>query len=113
MKTRTAKDRAGGGGQKKPQFRRVNLTIREDQFQLIHSKGLSLSALVRDMLDDRFSSNKIVLNLTDHGKELYDTIVGSMGVPDVDLEPFFLIALDGFLEKKMQQLTDLRNKVKK
>ena len=94
-------------------FRRVTLTIREDQHELIQEKGLSLSAIVRDLIDDRFSSNKIVLNLTDEGKALYDVVIGGFGSHDVDLEPFFLKALDEYIVTRINLLTKLRKKLSK
>ncbi len=93
-------------------FRRVSITIREDQYQLLHSGNYSFSALIRDLLDDRFSSNKIVLNLSDHGKELYEVLVGQFGTHDVDLEQLFLKALDEFIGTKIEQMQKLREKMK-
>lgn len=93
-------------------FRRINLTIREDQYELVRSRGLGFSALIRDLLDDRFSSNKVILNLSEEGKKLYDVIVGSFGAHDVDLEPFFLKALDEFIGQRIETLSKLRGKIK-
>lgn len=94
-------------------YRRVTLTIREDQHELVQKQGLSLSALVRDLIDDRFSSNKIVFNLSDEGKELYETVVAGFGSHDADLEPFFLAALDSFIETRIEALKKVRSRIKK
>ena len=104
---------SGKGSNKKisSQFKRINITIRKDQHDLVKSKALSLSALIRDLIDDRFSSNKVVLSLSSEARSYYDLVVGGMGVNDAELEPFFLEALDKYMKQRLVQLSEYRKKV--
>ncbi|MCB0344349.1 MAG: hypothetical protein KDD66_04500 [Bdellovibrionales bacterium] len=92
-------------------YRRLNITIREDQYQLLADKKLSISALIRDLIDDRFCSNAVTFQLSAEGKDLYDNLVGNFGLHDSDLEDFFLAAINSFLEGKIEQLEELRNRL--
>ena len=96
----------------RPRYRRVNITIREDQYALISAAGYSLSGLIRDLVDDRFASSKIVVNLSSEGKKLYDMLVGNFGLHDADLEPFLIEALDRFLGRKVEDLDAVRNELR-
>jgi hypothetical protein len=93
-------------------FQRINITIRKEQHDLVVGRGLSLSTLIRDLIDDRFSSNKVILNLSPEGKKMYDVIVGSFGVHDSDLEPVFIKALEDFMEKRIELLSKLKDNIK-
>ena len=46
-------------------FKRVNVLVRPDQHQKVMSAGLKMSGLIRDLLDDHFSEEKIVGAYTD------------------------------------------------
>ena len=92
-------------------YRRLNITIREDQYQWMTRGNYSISAFIRDLLDDRFASSKVVLSLSESGKQLYDSIVGKLGAQDIDLEPFFLESLGKFLDKRMEELAALKKQL--
>ncbi len=94
-------------------YKRVNLLIRPDQHELVMDSGLSLSGLVRDLLDDRFSDTTVTLCVGSETRALYDHIVSNFGASDTDLEHFFVEALDKFLESKRGDIDDLRKKLKK
>jgi len=95
-----------------PRYRRINITIREDQYRLLDEHKLSISGLIRDLIDDRFASTKAVINLSKEGKSLYDMLVSNFGLQDSDLEPYFLEALDKYLNKKLIDLEQARKKLK-
>lgn len=89
-------------------FKRVNILIRPDQHQKVLNSGLSLSGLVRDLLEDRFNENTIVLSMSRRTKKLYDIIVSNFGPGDEELEHFFVEALDRFLEARSKEIDHLR-----
>lgn len=93
-------------------YKRINILIRPDQHELITGRGLSLSGLVRDLIDDRFNENKITLSMSDRSRELYDNIVSNFGVGDTELERFFVQALDAFLESRSEDIKELRAELK-
>ena len=92
-------------------YKRVNVLLRPDQYSKVHDSGLSLSGLVRDLIDDRFSESKIVLSVERDTKRFYDTIVSNFGSDDMELEKFLLGALDEFLAQKADQIDKLRTKL--
>jgi hypothetical protein len=94
-------------------FKRVNILITEEQYERVSLSELSLSGLVRDLLDDRFSQTYITLALTPKSREHYDYIVSNFGVSDSELEPFILEALDNFLDSKVKEIEGIREKLKK
>jgi len=94
-------------------YRRVNILITEEQHEKISHLDLTLSGLVRDLLDDRLSESTITLALTPQTKQHYDYIVSHFGVSDREIEPFFAEALDRFLESKVQEIEGLRQKIKR
>lgn len=89
-------------------YRRINILIRPDQHERVTGSGLSLSGLVRDLLDDRFNENIITLSMSKKSKKLYDHIVSNFGAGDEELEHFFVEALDRFLEARSQEIDQLR-----
>ena len=105
------KEKADTQGER-PSFHRVNISLREDQYQLLQSNRYNLSGIIRDLIDDRFSSTKIVFNLSEEGKRLYDFLVANFGIHDGDLEPYFMSAMDEFLEGKAEEMTALRERVR-
>lgn len=92
-------------------FKRINILIRPDQHDSVLKSGLSLSGLVRDLLDDRFNQNKITLSMSKRSKRLYDHIVSNFGVGDEELERFFVEALDRFLVERSKEIDALREKL--
>ncbi|MCB0346401.1 MAG: hypothetical protein KDD66_14875 [Bdellovibrionales bacterium] len=94
-------------------FKRVNLLIRPEQHEMVMDAGLSLSGLVRDLLDDRFSDTTVTLCVSSETRALYDHIVSNFGASDGDLESFFVEALDSFLESKRCDIDELRKELKK
>ncbi len=92
-------------------YKRINILIRPDQHRNVTNSGLSLSGLVRDLLDDRFNENKITLSMSERSKRLYDHIVSNFGVGDEELERFFVEALDRFLVERSKEIDSLRGKL--
>lgn len=92
-------------------YKRVNLLIRPDQHEMVAQEGLSLSGLVRDLLDDRFSDTTVTLSVTPQTRRLYDHIVSNFGASDSDFERFFVEALDRFLESKSSDIDALRRRL--
>jgi uncharacterized protein YutD len=92
-------------------YKRINILIRPDQHDNVQLSGLSLSGLVRDLLDDRFNENKITLSMSETSKRLYDHIVSNFGVGDDELERFFVEALDRFLDERSKEIETLRKKL--
>lgn len=98
---------------KERELKRISLFIGEDQYDSISSKGLNLSWLLRDLIDDYLSAKKIVLEVGDETLELYQKIVGGTGTLDSEFEPFFRDALKEFLKGKIEAMQKLEKIVAK
>ena len=94
-------------------YRRINVLIREDQYEEIQERGLSLSGLIRDMIDDRFSETKVLLSVSKKCKKLYDKVISNFGADDLDLEKYLIEGLDKLLEEKTKEIKDLRTKIRR
>lgn len=92
-------------------YKRVNILIRPDQHKAVSDGGLSLSGLVRDLLDDRFSETKILLSVSKETKELYDHVISNFGAGDLELENYLVDALDKLLVDKTKEIDSLRNEL--
>jgi len=92
---------------KERELRRISLFIGEDQYEQISERGLNLSWLLRDLIDDYFAEKKIVLEVQDATLELYQKIVGGSEGLDEDFEPFFRDALHAYLKSKIEDLQKL------
>ncbi|MBC86865.1 MAG: hypothetical protein CL677_06760 [Bdellovibrionaceae bacterium] len=85
--------------------------IGEEQHEAVMERGLNLSGLVRDLLNDYLSENKIVIAVSDETKQVYDQVVSNSGASDEDLEPYLMEALKGLLEERIQSMEKLRKKL--
>ena len=94
-------------------FKRVNVLVRPEQHQQVMSAGLNMSGLIRGLLDDHFSEEKIVLSVSPRVKEVYRLLISNLGAEDRELEIYFLEALDKFLADKTRQIDDLRKSIKR
>lgn len=93
--------------------RRVNVVIREDQYEELQSRGLNVSGLIRDLLGDYLSSNTIALQVSDETRSLYETIVSNTGASDEDLEVHLRDALAKVLEDRIEQMKALHARLGK
>lgn len=96
----------------KDKFKRINILVKEEQYEKVQESGLNFSGLVRDLLHDRFSHKKIVLSVAPETRALYDTAISNFGATDVDLEQFFVEALDRLLAEKERAISELRKGLK-
>ncbi len=94
-------------------FKRINLLVRPEQHERVMSSGLNMSGLVRGLLDDHFSEEKIVLSVSPRVKGVYQQLISNLGAEDRQLEVYFLEALDKFLADKTSQIDDLRKSIKR
>ena len=93
-------------------YKRINVLIRPEQHEKVVQQGLSLSGLIRDLIDDRFSNTKVVLSVSPETKRLYDHIISNFGAGDTELEHYVIEALDRFLGEREKQISSLRQKLK-
>jgi len=99
--------------QRSEHFKRVNILVRRDQHKRVAAADLNMSGLIRGLIDDHFSDEKIVLSVSPRVKEVYQQLISNLGAEDRELEIYFLEALDKFLADKTRQIDDLRKSIKR
>lgn len=95
----------------KNNYKRINIQIREDQHTKIVDSELSISGLLRDLIDDHFSENRIVLNVDRECRDLYDNIISNFGGNDKEIEKYFMRSLELYLKDKIAKGEALRKKI--
>ena len=95
------------------ELKRISLFIGEDQYDEITKRGLNLSWLLRDLIDDYLSEKKITLDVSDDTLQLYQQITGATASLDKEFEPFFKEALHAFLKSKIESMQKLERLVSK
>jgi hypothetical protein len=88
-------------------LKRISLLIREDQYTELGERGLNLSGLVRDMIDDYLSAHTITIAVSDETRKLYDRIVANAGTSDADIEKVFRESLGVLLRAKIKEMQSL------
>jgi hypothetical protein len=96
-----------------PETRRISLVIREDQYKRLSSEDVNVSGLIRDLIDDHYSSQSITLNVTEETRKLYDKVVSETPQGDVDIEPYLREALKAMLRDKIREMEKLQRTLAK
>ena len=96
---------------KSGKLRRVSILITNEQYEQVHRQGLSLSGLVRDLLNDRFSRQSVTISLSEQTRSLYDSVISNFGAQDHDLEEHLLKALESLLNRKQEEITALKQTI--
>lgn len=93
-------------------LKRISLMIGEDQYEQISARGLNLSWLVRELLDNYLNDNEISLKVSNETRELYEKIVGAHGGDsDPEFEPFLTEALRALLKLKIENMQKLEKDI--
>lgn len=92
-------------------LKRISLMIREDQAQVLAERGLNLSGLIRDLLDDYLSDHKITLSVSEETRAIYDKIISNTGSTDQDVETYLRDSLKILLHDKIQAMMKLESTV--
>jgi transcription termination factor NusB len=95
------------------QLKRISLLVREDQYKNLTEKGINVSGLIRDLLDDYISEHKITLAVSEDTKQLYDLIVSNTGSSDAEVEKYLTVTLKNLLQDKIIYMQDLHAKLDK
>jgi post-segregation antitoxin (ccd killing protein) len=91
-------------------LKRISVMIREDQYNQLNQKGLNLSGLVRDLIDDHLSEHKITLSVSEETMGLYNLIVSNTGSTDLDVEHYLKDTLKLLLRDKIKNMQELEKK---
>lgn len=91
-------------------LKRISLLLREEQYQALTGRGLNVSGLIRDLIDDYLSEHKVTLSVSEETRALYDKIVSNTGSTDKDIEKYLRDALGVMLKDKILEMQSLQDK---
>ncbi len=95
------------------EVRRINITIGETQYRALNERGLNVSGLIRDLLGDYLSENKITLQVSDETRRIYDLVVSNTGAGDEQIEAPLREALAKVLEQRIVEMQALHARLVK
>lgn len=99
------------------EMKRVNVIISKEQHEKIHAKGLNLSAIVREALEDEINAHTITLSVSEQTQKLYMQLFEETQFSDSEFEPYLRQALNDFvddlIEKKNNKLKNIQKKLKR
>lgn len=87
--------------------KRVSIMIGEEQHQRILELGLNLSALIRELIEDYFSDQKITLVVSKKTHGLYKQVLLNSGGSNVDIEPHILAGIKSVLKDRIKGMIEL------
>lgn len=85
--------------------------VREDQHELVAEKGLNISGLVRDLLDDYLSDYKITLAVSKETRDVYDMVISNTSSSDEELEKYLKQSLKSLLKEKIDYMIEIHKKL--
>lgn len=92
-------------------YKRVNIMLGEDQYAALTERGLNVSGLIRDLVGDYLAQNKIVLQVGDETRRLYELVVANTGAGDLEIEVHLKKALATVLEQKIEEMQQLHRRL--
>ncbi len=92
-------------------YKRLNITIREDQYATLNERGVNISGLIRDLVGDYLSQSRITLQVSEDTHRLYEQVVANTGASDHDIEGPLRTALAQLLEQRIGEMQSLRKKL--
>ena len=102
--------------QKKDIHKRVNITIPTSYHEEVHKRGINLSGLVREAIEDQLSENSITISVSKETHSLYRQIFNETQSDDSEFEPFLKKALQEFIDfliqNRVESLEEIKQKLK-
>ena len=93
-------------------YRRLNITILEEQYQRLQDQGLNISGLIRDLLGDHLSGSTVTIQVSEETRSMYNQIVSNTGATDREIEVHLKAALADVLEQKIAEMKALHEHLK-
>ncbi|MDD0853457.1 hypothetical protein HBN50_10125 [Halobacteriovorax sp. GB3] len=99
----------------KKKMKRCNVIIPEDYHEAISKRGLKLSGVIREALEDQLNPNTITLSVSEEVHSIYMELFNDARADDKDFEPYLKRALKEYvndlLERQNEKLLKLKNKL--
>ena len=94
-------------------MKRVNVHIPNSYYKAINEKGLKLSGVIREALEDQLNPNTITISVSEKTHELYMELFSTTNCEDKDFEPFLKEALKKFVGELINKRSDKLLEIKK
>ncbi|OIQ17542.1 MAG: hypothetical protein BM556_12120 [Bacteriovorax sp. MedPE-SWde] len=96
----------------KDEMKRVNVIIPQRYHDEIMKRGLKLSGVVREALEDQLNPETITLSVSSSTHDLYMELLNGQGCSDKEFEPFLRKALSQYVEYIIEQRQTSLHKIK-
>ena len=93
--------------------RRINITMLESQHDALVARGLNVSGLIRDLVDQYLSQSVITLQVDEETRKLYDHVVSRTGANDEEIASRLRDVLRSVLAARVAELTALQRELSK
>lgn len=93
-------------------YKRINITIGDDQYAALSERGVNVSGLIRDLVGDYLTGSKITLQVSEETRRLYELVIANTGATDADLEAPLRAAFADLLEQRIAEMQALYKKIK-
>lgn len=93
--------------------KRISVTIDPEQHDQLHDMGVNVSGLIRDLIQDYLSHDKIELSVSEDFKSIYNQVISNTGATDNELEPYLMKALKLYLKEKLKAIQKLEKTLDK
>jgi hypothetical protein len=90
---------------------RINITVLQSQYETLTQRGLNVSALIRQLLDQYLGGRTITLHVDPETQQLFELLRSEAGVQHQDLVDELKPALRRLLDKRLKHLESLRKKL--
>ncbi|WP_372651624.1 hypothetical protein [Halobacteriovorax sp.] len=99
------------------EMKRVNVHIPNEYYESIMERGLKLSGVIREALEDQLNPNTITLSVSKKTHKLYMELFSATDCNDKDFEPYLKEALQNFvtdiIEKRSDKLQSIKEELEK
>lgn len=92
-------------------LRRISLLIREEQYEQLAAKEINVSGLVRDLIDDYLSDERVTLGVSESTRRIYQRVIANTGSTDQDLESYFRRALVAMVKDRIEIMHSLASEL--
>lgn len=96
-------------------MKRVNVHIPKDYYESIMERGLKLSGVIREALEDQLNPNTITISVNSDTHRIYMDLFSTTNCEDKDFEPYLRDALQKFvsdiIEKRSDKLLSLKKEL--
>jgi hypothetical protein len=93
--------------------RRINITMTESQHDELVQRGVNVSGLIRELVEQYLSPSTITLNVDPDTRSLYEEAVVRSGATEADVTARLRRMMSDLLDDRLKELEALRRQLAK